>query len=154
MSPTRAGVLATLAFGAGLVAYALVALLPVTLPAMPWTLPAAIGAVAVAVVLLALSLRRRLRGGVGVTPVHPIAAARTVVLAKSCSHGGALLAGAYAGVAVHLALRYVSEARRVDALVSALSAVAALALMAAGLLLERFCRVQSPDDDPPPAPRA
>lgn len=154
MRPTRAGTLLALAIGAGLVAYGAVDLFRLDLPPMPWTLPVALLGLALGVVVTALALRGRLRGDPDAKPIDPLAAARTVVLAKACSHAGALLGGAYAGVAVYLVLEYESDERRTDALVTALSALAAAALLAAGLLLERFCRVPPSDDEPPPAPSA
>jgi hypothetical protein len=152
--PTRAGTLLALAIGAGLVAYGAVDLFSLDLPPMPWTLPVALLGLALGVVFAALALRRRLHGAPGAKPIDPLAAARTVVLAKACSHAGALLGGAYAGLALYLVLEYDSDERRTDALVTGLSALAAAALVAAALLLERFCRVPPSDDDMPPAPSA
>jgi hypothetical protein len=147
--PTRARVLVALALGAALVAYSWFNLTATTLPVMPWTLPVVLVGLAAGVLFLAVSLRRRLRGEPGTKPVDPIGAARMAVMSKACSHAGALLAGGYAGIAAYLLVEFDSGARRTDALVTGLSALAAAALLAAGLLLERVCRVQPPDEEPP-----
>ncbi len=147
MTPTRPRVLLALVLGAAVLVAGVLLLAEPTLPAVPWTLPAALAVVAAGLLAAALSFRRRLRGAPGARPYDPLHAARMVVLAKACSHAGALLAGGYVGVAVALLLRSSSPERRTDAALSGLSALAALAVLAVGLLLERFCRVP-PDDGP------
>lgn len=149
MRPTRAGVLVALGLVPAVLIAAVVVGTGLLVPAVPWTLPAALVIVAAGVLVAALSFRRRLQGAPGARPFDPLHAARMVVLAKACSHGGALLAGAYAGLAVGLLLRSTSDLRRLDALVSGLAALSALALLAVGLLLERICRLPPPEDEPP-----
>ena len=96
---------------------------------------------------LARSVRVRLRGlPTGGRALHPLQVARAAVLAKASSVGGAVLAGAYAGLLAHV-LRLQAEQARDDAVVCAVSAVAALLLVGAALLLERACRTP----DPPPS---
>lgn len=146
MTPTRRGVLVALGVGAFFAVFALLLLGSVSLPAVPWTLPVALGALAGGMLVAAFSFRRRLRGEPGAKPYDPLHAARMVVLAKACAHAGAVLVGGYAAVAVALVVQFDSPARRLDALVCALSALAALAVLAVGLLLERFCRVPPPED--------
>lgn len=162
MRETRPGVLVGLGTGAALLVVALVALLRPTLPAVPWTLPATLAVVTAGILVAALSFRRRLRAAPGAKPYDPLQAARMVVLAKACSHGGALIAGGYGGLAVALVTSSASPLRRLDAAVSGLTALAALALVGVGLMLERFCRIP-PGDQPtdatdvtgvPPAPAA
>ncbi|MDP9396252.1 MAG: DUF3180 domain-containing protein, partial [Actinomycetota bacterium] len=91
----------------------------------------------------------RLTGAPGTRPMNPLGAARMAALAKACTHGGAVLAGGYAGVAVYLLLHTESTARRVDAGLSVLSLVGSAAVLGAGVFLERVCRVRPPDDDAP-----
>jgi Protein of unknown function (DUF3180) len=156
---TRPGVLVGLGAGAALLVVGLVALLRPTLPAVPWTLPATLAVVTAGILAAALSFRRRLRAAPGAKPYDPLQAARMVVLAKACSHGGALVAGGYGGLAVALVMSSASPLRRLDAALSGLTALAALALVGVGLLLERFCRIPPADEPPdaagrPPAPAA
>ncbi len=74
--------------------------------------------------------------------------ARAAVLAKASSTTGALLLGAYGGLfAWTLPRRGELAVAESDALVSGLTALAALALVVAALLLERACR--TPDDRDP-----
>ena len=111
---------------------------------------------------LARSVRVRLRGlPSGGRALHPLQVARAAVLAKASSAGGALLAGAYAGLLAHV-LRLQAQQARDDAVVCAVSVGAALLLVVAALLLERACRTPGsppsgsspPDSAAPPAPRA
>lgn len=146
MTSTRVGVLAGLLVGAGIVVVAAVLLLGLTVPAVPWSLPVVLGLVAAGMLAATLSFRSRLRGAPGSRPYDPLHAARMVVLAKACAHGGALIAGGYGGLAVALLLRSTSAARRTDAGFSGAAALAAVALVAVGLFLERVCRLP-PDDE-------
>ncbi|HEU4675031.1 MAG TPA: DUF3180 domain-containing protein [Motilibacteraceae bacterium] len=146
MNRTRPGLLVALVLGTALLVLLVVRLADAQLPPVPWSLPAALAVVDLGVLVAALSFRRRLRGLPGAKPYDPLHAARMVVLAKACSHAGAVLAGAYGGLALALALVSSSAARRQDALFSGLAALAALGLVAVGLLLERFCKLPPRDD--------
>lgn len=147
MRAVRPSVLAGLAVGAGLLVVAWVLLLDPTVPAVPWTLPLVLAMLAAGMLVATLSFRRRLRGEPGARPYDPLHAARMVVLAKACAHGGALLGGGYAGLALGLLLRSSSDARRADAAVAGSAALAALAVLGVGLFLEHVCRVPPPDDE-------
>lgn len=83
--------------------------------------------------------------------MHPLQVARAVALAKASSAAGALLLGCYGGFfAWTFPRRDRLAAASHDALVSGLSAGAALLLLVAALLLERACRApEQPDDEPP-----
>jgi hypothetical protein len=74
--------------------------------------------------------------------LNPLLVARFAVLAKASSLGGALFAGAYAGVAIWAAAERdrlrVAEENLVPAVVGV---VGALTLVGAALALERACRV-------------
>jgi hypothetical protein len=150
VTPTRIRVLVGLAVATGVLVGGVLTLTRPAVPAVPWTLPAALAVIALGVLVAALSFRRRLLGAAGARPYDPLHAARMVVLAKACSHGGALLGGGYAGLGVALLLRSASPLRRLDALLSGLAALAALGLVLVGLLLERFCRIPPPGDERPP----
>jgi len=116
---------------------------------LPPLAPATLVLLALAEAFSARLLAARRRGAVGTRPVHPIDVARTAALARASSAAGALVAGAYAGLALHV--RGLREALAVadgDLLVAALSAAAGLLLVAAALLLERTCRVRPGPRDP------
>lgn len=113
--------------------------------AVPVTLPIIIAVVAVGVFVSASNWRRRLAGDERVTPAHPLAGARALGLAKACSHTGALVAGIFGGYAAVLLERLESDLRRGRFIASAATVIAALVLVAAGLVLERSLRL--PDDD-------
>lgn len=94
---------------------------------------------------LAVVLRGRIQRREGARPLDPIMAARSAALAKASSLVGALVAGAWVGLGVHL----LAERGRLAAAVAdtpgaVVGLVSALALVAAALLLERTCR--TPDD--------
>jgi hypothetical protein len=67
-----------------------------------------------------------------------------VALAKACALGGAALAGAYAVLALTSLPRFAVVAARERVIRGAVTAVAALLLMAGGLALERQCRTDPP----------
>ncbi|MDP9394142.1 MAG: hypothetical protein M3Q27_07750, partial [Actinomycetota bacterium] len=60
MRPSRPGVLAALAGGAGLTVYVVLAVSRALVPPVPWSLPALLLGAAGAVVAAAVSVRRRL----------------------------------------------------------------------------------------------
>lgn len=107
-------------------------------PPLPW--PAALGPLAVAVVVLVLArdVRRR--------RLAPLVAARVAVLAKASAYGGALLVGWYAAQAIEL-LTQLTAGRRTPLIVAGVSALACAALAAAGLVAQRWCRLPPDDSD-------
>ncbi len=110
-------------------------------PPLPLATAVALALVALAVLVTALSVRGRVRRHPGRAPLPPLGAARLVVLAKTASHAGALLAGGYLGLAaVYLPDLFVSDHRQ-RVLAAGLTALAALVLVLAGLLLERLLRL-------------
>lgn len=124
-----------------------------SLPPLAWTAPAGVALLAVAVLVTALALRSRLRGD---RPPNPLGTARMAVLGKASAHVGAILGGLYAGYLVLLLPGLDIDGRRDRAVLCGVALVAAALLTAAGLLLERTCRVRGGDDlgppDPPEAP--
>ena len=106
-------------------------------------------AVATAEAWWAASVRGRIRDGrvgVGVGRLHPLAVARSVVIAKASAWAGALMLGWRTAVLVYLMPRRselrVAAADTPGAVVAALSA---LALVAAALWLQHCCK--SPGDE-------
>lgn len=80
--------------------------------------------------------------------MHPLQVARALALAKASSVAGALLVGLYAGLfAWTFPRRGTIAAASHDALISGLSAGAALLLVIAALLLERSCRTPHEPDE-------
>lgn len=153
MTPTRPGVLVALVLGVGLLAYAVSALAYGSVPAVPGGAPLPLALVAVAELAMAKVVRDRVQHRPGADgrpprrPLHPLQVARLAALAKASSPAGAVLLGAYGGLLAYVAPRAdVNRAAADDVLVSALSALAALGLVVAALLLERACRVPTPPD--------
>jgi hypothetical protein len=98
------------------------------------------------VLWLARPVRRYLQGR-ATTPLDPVRAARTVVLAQAAALTGSAAAGWYAGqLAVVVGdLSLVANRSRVVPLL--LLVLAGVALAAAGLLAQRWCRVEPRDED-------
>ena len=151
MRPTRPGPLLAIVAGFAVLLYVLADRAYGSLPALP--LAAALTLVLLAVTELGmakvvadrLAHRRDPRGRPRGRPIHPMQVARAAVLARASSTTGAVLLGAYSGLfAWTLPRRAELAVAERDALVSGLSALAALALVVAALVLERTCR--TPDD--------
>lgn len=133
------------AVGAGLVQAVLASVgRPIIIP--PFTLPVALAAIGVIVVLMAAPIRRMVRGTSSPRgPVDPFYATRVVMLAKASALGGGLLTGGGVGLLVYLLSR--SVAPGVGSLRLTIAAViGAAVLLAGGLIAETMCRIP-PDDD-------
>lgn len=118
------------------------------LPDVPWPTAVALALFGGAVLVAAIALRPRLQHREGHRPVDPLVSARFGVLSLACSRAGALFIGVY-GAFLAAALTDLSiDFRRHVAIVSGACVLAAALLMAAGLVLERVCRLPArPDDD-------
>lgn len=110
---------------------------------VPWTAPATLAILALALSFWALGMRRRLRDG----HVDPFVAARTAALAMAASRTGAIATGVYAGFLVWFAGQWWIEAARARGIASAVSVLAGLLVIAAALWLERICRIKGTGDD-------
>lgn len=153
MRPTRIGTLVALMIGVGAVSWGVLSIMQrqgASLPTPAWTAPAAIVLLAVVVFVTALALRSRMRGR---RPPNPLGTARMAVLGKASAHVGPIVGGLYAGYLVVLLPGLEIEARRDRAVLCAAAVVASALLSAAGLLLERTCRIKGGEDEaePPPA---
>lgn len=117
-------------------------------PPVPWTALAGLVALAVAVVAAGLPVYRW-RAGQRRTRLDPLVAARTVVFAKAAVYGGALLAGWYAAQAL-VVLPDLVGARRPRLVLAALCGLAAVAVVAAGFLVQHWCTLPPRDEDDQP----
>jgi hypothetical protein len=135
------------------------------LPPLHWYLPLPLGVIALAEALGARTLKARLealraarsgrdeptalpRSGAQVRHVEPLLVARVAVLAQASAWVGAVFAGLWAGVLLHVApqvgrLQYAAG----DTVGSGLGVVLAVALVAAALWLESVCRVPPSRDE-------
>jgi hypothetical protein len=152
VTPTRPREL----FGAGLVA-ALVAAVLVrltygSLPSFPVLGGATLGVLGVAEAIAGSALRARIRHRPGTRPVQPLVAARAVLVAKASALAGAIMAGAWLGLLVHVLPQAgdVSAAAG-DSVAGAVGLACALVLVGGALWLEHCCRTpDDPDQDTGP----
>jgi Protein of unknown function (DUF3180) len=114
---------------------------------LPWTAPIALGFVAAILLAVAISLRNRLADEIQRARVNPFFAARAAMFARASSRTGALIAGAYVGVALFFLPDLDVPARRDRVVVAAVSVLASLAMVGAGLYLERVCRLPEPPEE-------
>ena len=148
MRPTRVGTLVALLLGTAALAWGALQISTNRggmLPQLTWTAPFLVGVLAVAVLLTALALRSRLARPE--KRPHPLAMARLAVLGKASAHVGPLVGGLYAGYLVVLLPSLEIESRRDRLVICLVALLAAVALSAAGLWLERQCRVPPSDVD-------
>jgi hypothetical protein len=110
---------------------------------VPWTAPATLLILALALVFWTLGMRRRIRDG----RADPFVAARTAALAMAASRTGAIATGVYAGFLVWFVGQWWIEASRGRGIASAVAVVAGLLVVAAALWLERVCRITGDGDD-------
>ena len=120
-----------------------------TLPSVPLAAPIVLAVIAVVLLSTALSLRARLKAQRERRPeakgVDPLMAARAVVFGQASALVAALVAGMYGGTGVFLLEFLDIPARRDQAIYAAFAVLAAVAVIAAAVFLERVCRL--PEDD-------
>jgi Protein of unknown function (DUF3180) len=153
MRPTRWTTLVAIAVVATAVVWGLLSvwesIIGVVSLTLPWTAPIALGFVAAVLLGVAISLRNRFADEIQRARVNPFFAARAAMFARAGSRTGALIAGAYIGVALFYPPDLDVPARRDRVVVAAVSVLASLAVVAAGLYLERVCRLPEPPEDEP-----
>lgn len=111
----------------------------------PVTLAVTLAVIAVIVVVLAWPIRRAIRGTAPLR-IDPFRAARTAVLAKSCSIAGALVGGLTIGLLLFMLTRtVVGDSGNIVLTIA--SVVGAGVLLTGGLLAEWFCTIPPSDDD-------
>ncbi|WNM24926.1 DUF3180 family protein [Demequina capsici] len=76
--------------------------------------------------------------------VDPMKALRTVAFAQACAYSGAVLGGGLGGYALALTAYWDHAPRRSIAIEALIAAAAAVAMLVAGVIAERWCRI---DDD-------
>jgi Protein of unknown function (DUF3180) len=159
--------LAVLAVGLAVATWLLVRALYGQLPPLDWWLPVPLAVLAVAEALGARTLKARLRAlreartrsgtsaaasqDVPVRPVEPMLVARLAVLAQASAYVGAVFAGVWAGVLLHVGPAVGElQAAGSDTVTALIGVAASAALVAAALWLESACRVPpgSTEDDP------
>jgi Protein of unknown function (DUF3180) len=102
--------------------------------------------IAVATLLVALPIRRRLQGKSS-TPLDPFYASRVVALSKASALAGAVFLGVGAGVLMYLLGRPILPGTQM--LTSAIAELISSALLiAAGLIAEWWCALPPEDNDP------
>lgn len=146
MSPTSLRLLATLAAVSAVAGWLIADLvdeLAGRVVPVPWTAPATLGILAIAIFFWALGTRRRLNDG----QADPFVTARTAALAMAASRTGAIATGIYAGFLVWMVGQWWIEAARMRGIASAVAVVAGVLMVAAALWLERICRITSDGDD-------
>ena len=162
MSPVRRRDLAVLTAGLSVAAWLLVRTWYQQLPPLDWWLPVPLAVLAVAEALGARTLRSRLaeireaRAAAVradsppqtklVRPVEPMLVARLAVLAQASAYVGAVFAGIWIGVLLHVgpAVHRLQTAGP-DTVTACIGIVSSAGLVAAALWLESVCRVPPHD---------
>ena len=168
MRPVSRRDLVVVAVGLALASWLVVRATYGSLPPLRWWLPLPLAVLAVAEALGARTLRSRLaaertarRGGQRgaepgaplVRPVEPMLVARLAVLSQASAYVGAVFAGAWAGVLLHVAPAVSRlEAAGSDTVTAVVGVLCAAGLTGAALWLESVCRVP-PDPSSSGRPR-
>ncbi|WP_051215128.1 DUF3180 family protein [Granulicoccus phenolivorans] len=113
-------------------------------PQLPWLGALWIGFIALLVAGIAWGARNRIQ--VRREPVEPRQAVIYLVLGKAAGLGGAAVFGGYLAVVLLTLPDLGAPGPLQRVLVAAVSALAAAALSAAGLVLEHYCKVPEPPD--------
>jgi hypothetical protein len=169
LRPVRRRDLVVLAAGLAVASWLLVRAWYGSLPALEWWLPAPLAVLAVAEALGARTLRARLTAlrearsrtsapaaasrDVPVRPVEPLLVARLAVLAQASAYVGAVFAGVWTGVLLHVGPEVGRlQAAGGDTVAALVGVVSSVGLVLAALWLESACRVPpgSTEDDPQP----
>lgn len=122
--------------------------LSLPLPVPPLLGAGVVAVLAVVVGWLAYLTRRAIRRH---EPIAPTSAMARLALGKTALLGGAALAGAYAGVALHATSFLEAELPRARAIGALWSLAACVVLAIAGRRLERACELPPPPPDKPDA---
>ena len=155
MTPTRPRELFGAALVAALIAAVVTRIAYGSLPAFPALGGVTLGVLGVAEGIAGSALRARIRHRPGTRPVQPLVAARAVLVAKASAVAGAIMAGAWAGLLVHvLPLAGDVSAAAADAVAGWVGLACALLLVGGALWLEHCCRTPDDPEQDPGATRA
>ncbi|RKT83903.1 Protein of unknown function [Saccharopolyspora antimicrobica] len=149
LSFTKPGQLITAGVAAAVVVFLLTQLAYGDLPRLPLAAGATLLLIALVDLVLALTMRPRIKRKPGTEPVNSLTAARAVALAKASSMAGAIMAGVWIGLGAYL-LPIVGTvaAAQTDIVAAVIGLISAAALIAAGLWLEHSLR--NPDEPEEP----
>ncbi|HWU10303.1 MAG TPA: DUF3180 domain-containing protein [Streptomyces sp.] len=153
MKQLRLGLLAGLFAGAGVLSWGGARLWDSlgTLPSVPLGAPIVLAVIAVVLLATALSIRARLRAQrerrPGAKGVEPMMAARAVVFGQASALVAALVAGMYGGTGVFLLGSLDVPPRRDQAVYAGFAVLAGIAVVAAGVFIERVCKLPEDGDD-------
>jgi hypothetical protein len=116
-------------------------------PTVSWLTPVAWGFLAALLFLAARNTHQRVQ--VRREHIESQRAVFLLLIAKASAFVGALCAGVYAGFALRFIDAFDSSGPRNRTIIAGLSAVLAVLVVTAGLLLERACRVPKDPDETP-----
>lgn len=132
-----------------IVVYLLIRVTYNDVPPIPLFAGASLLLVAVVDAILAWTLGPRVKRREGYEPVEPLSAARAVALAKASSMAGAIVGGIWLGLLGYVFPRgMVVPDASADTGSAVIGLISALALVAAGLYLERNLRNPDEPDEP------
>lgn len=147
LQPTNAATLIVAGIGSAAIAWLIISHWYGDMPKLPWLPAFTLFALAMVEFTLAQQTRARIERKPGRPPVEPLAVARYVVLAKASSLAGAIFTGFSVGLIGWLLIDGQALAAATKDLPAAIATgVGSVALVAAGLWLERACRVPEPPD--------
>ncbi len=114
---------------------------------VPWSVP--IGCVVAGGVTLGTGWTVRAYQRGDRRSLEPMRALRTAAFAQACAYSGAVLGGVFGGYALALVAYWGHAPRRAVAIDSLLAAAAAILMLVAGVIAERWCRIDDEGDTPP-----
>jgi hypothetical protein len=148
VKPTRLPVLAVALIVAAALTWSVVRFLYGSLPLLPWTMVPSLLLLALGELYTSIVTRARIQRRPDTKPIEPLVAARLAALAKASAHAAAVLAGIFGGMTIYLTSSLDKPTPRRDFYVSGGTALAAVALIIAALVLEHACRVpKGPEDE-------
>lgn len=148
--PTRVRTLVLSALiGAGISLFTMTAVTSyeLTVPTVPWSTPILLFVGAVAATVLARVTY--VRNHVVRQPQDPMRSLVTLAIAKAMLIGGSLLTGGYLAFALFSVGHLDAPLPRQRLIIGLVSTVASVAVLVAGLALERACRTPDDEDEKP-----
>jgi hypothetical protein len=152
LGPTRPSTLFVAGLTTAAVSWLAISRFYGSFPKVPWLPAAVLLALAALEFGAAVNTKARIDRRKGAPRVDPLQVARYVVLAKASALAGALFTGYYGGLTAWLLTEQQNSHAQADLPPAVVGLVGAAALVAAGLLLERACRVPPPPPSDPSQP--